>query len=346
MQNDIITQDELRRLTELIADSQIIVCVCHQNPDGDALGSMLGWAECLRTIYSKDVYVVAPDQSPDFLHWLPGSERIIRYDKHPDRCSALLGDADLVFLMDLNTLSRTGEIGNLIAASPARKMLIDHHLGPDVDCDIMLSRPDASSTCELVFRLVWQMGLYERMNRLFAAQIYCGMMTDTGAFTFGNCTPDVFFIVGQLIAKGIDRNRIYRNVFHTFSENRLRLQGFLMYERLVVDTRRHASYYALSREDMKRFSFVKGDAEGVVNLPLQIKGHKLSISLREDTEKDNVVWVSLRSVDKFPCNEMAQRFFNGGGHLNASGGRLDCSLADAIVVAKQAIESYAELLES
>ena len=118
-----------------------------------------------------------------------------------------------------------------------------------------------------------------------------------------------------------------------------------MYERLVVDNSLHASYFTITRDDMRRFHFMKGDAEGLVNMPLQIKGHKLSISLREDTEKDNLIWVSLRSVDQFPCNEMAQRFFNGGGHLNASGGRLFCSMAEAVEAAKQAITAFSDKLK-
>jgi phosphoesterase RecJ-like protein len=183
------------------------------------------------------------------------------------------------------------------------------------------------------------------MGRHFAIPIYCGMMTDTGGFTYNSNSPDIYFIISQLLTKGINKDRIYRNVYHNFSENRLRLTGFVMLERLVVDAQRHASYYALRREDLRRFHFVKGDAEGLVNMPLQIKGLKLSISLREDTERDNLVWVSLRSVDQFPCNKMAADFFNGGGHQNASGGRLFCSIDEAIKVAQQAILRYEGLLK-
>jgi phosphoesterase RecJ-like protein len=170
------------------------------------------------------------------------------------------------------------------------------------------------------------------------------MMTDTGSFTYNSDSCDVFFIISQLLTKHINKDRIYRNVYHNFSENRLRLLGYVMLERLVVDNSRHASYFSLTRQDLKRFHFMKGDAEGLVNMPLQIKGHKLSISLREDTEKENLVWVSLRSVDQFPCNEMAARFFNGGGHLNASGGRLFCSIDEAKKIAEQAILAFENLL--
>ena len=134
-------------------------------------------------------------------------------------------------------------------------------------------------------------------------------------------------------------------MFHNYSENRLRLTGYVMLEKLVVDAARHASYFTLTRQDLRRFHFAKGDAEGLVNMPLQIKGLKLSISLREDTEKDNLVWVSLRSVDDFPCNKVAEEFFNGGGHLNASGGRLNCSMDEAVKITQQAFLHFESLLK-
>ena len=250
-----------------------------------------------------------------------------------------------MFCLDFNVPSRVGDMEPALCSSPAKKVLIDHHLGPDVPAVLTISHPEASSASELVFRIVYQLGGFDRLDKKYATAIYCGMMTDTGGFTFNSNNPAIFYIISQLLTKGINKDRIYRNVYHNFSENRLRLTGFVMLERLVVDATRHASYYALRREDLKRFHFVKGDAEGLVNMPLQIKGHKLSISLREDTEKDNLVWVSLRSVDDFPCNKMAADFFNGGGHLNASGGRLNCSIDEAVMITQQAINAYESLLK-
>ena len=287
-----------------------------------------------------------PDLYPDYLQWLPNSEKIIRYDKHREGCDFVLAHADLVFCLDFNTASRTADMTNALCASPAKKVLIDHHLNPDVETTLTISRPTASSTSELVFRLAWQLGCFEQLGRHFAVPIYCGMMTDTGGFTYNSNDPDIFFIISQLLTKHINKDKIYRNVYHNYSEDRLRLMGYVMLQSLVVDPQRHASYFTITRQDMKRFHFVKGDAEGLVNMPLQIKGHKLSISLREDTEKDNLVWVSLRSVDQFPCNEMAEQFFNGGGHLNASGGRLNCSIDDAIKITLQAIQTFEEKLKS
>lgn len=345
MLENIITEEQLLTLRQLISESETIVLTCHTNPDGDALGSCLGWAEALKAGFGKTAQIIIPNQYPDFLHWLPNSEKIIRYDKHQEGCDWTIVHADLIFCLDYNTASRTDEMCQALLASPAKKVLIDHHLDPDIDTAITISHPEASSTCELVFKLTWQLGLFDLMTKHFATPIYCGMMTDTGGFTYNSNEPEIFFIISQLLTKHINKDKIYRNVFHNFSEDRLRLTGYVMHQRLVVDPTRHASYFTLTRQDMTRFHFIKGDAEGLVNMPLQIKGHKLSISLREDTEKDNLVWVSLRSVDQFPCNKMAEQFFNGGGHLNASGGRLYCSMEDAVKTAQQAILAFEDLLK-
>ena len=345
MLKNIITDEQQQLLTTLIKESDTIVLCCHQNPDGDALGSCLAWSEVLKTVYGKVPQIIVPDQYPDYLQWLPNSDKIIRYDKHREGCDWTLQHADLIFCLDFNTPSRTADMEQQLCQSPARKVLIDHHLDPSVDAALIISHPEASSTCELVFQLVWQLECFDLLTKHFAIPLYCGMMTDTGGFTYNSSNPDIFFIISQLLTKHINKDKIYRNVYHNFSENRLRLTGFVMFQRLVVDAQRHASYFTITRDDMRRFHFVKGDAEGLVNMPLQIKGHKLSISLREDTEKDNLIWVSLRSVDQFPCNEMAARFFNGGGHLNASGGRLYCSLSEAVRITQQAILAFADKLK-
>ena len=344
MLKDILTDKQADLLKTLISESENIVITCHTNADGDAIGSSLGWAEYLKA-QGKEPTIIVPDQYPDYLQWMPNTEKIMRYDKRKEQADLLLRIADLIFCLDYNTPGRVDEMQQALLDTKAKRVLIDHHLTPDVPTVLSISYPDMSSTSELVFRIVWQLGGFEQMTKHFAAPIYCGMMTDTGGFTFNSGDPAIFYIVSQLLTKGINKDRIYRNVYHNFSENRLRLTGFVMLERLVVDGKRHASYYALRREDLRRFHFVKGDAEGLVNMPLQIKGHKLSISLREDTERDNLVWVSLRSVDQFPCNKMAAEFFNGGGHLNASGGRLHCSIDEAIKVAQQAIAAYEDLLK-
>ena len=344
MLENILTEQACEQLRTLVYQSESVICVCHRSPDGDAIGACLGFAEVLRMM-GKDPQVIIPDQYPDFLQWMPNTEKIIRYDKHKEGCDWTIQHADLICCLDFNSISRTGDMAAALEASPAKKLLIDHHLDPDVNATMAISRPQASSTCELVFRIAWQLGLFEQASKHFAVPVDCGMMTDTGGFTFNSNDPDIFYIIGQLLTKQINKDKIYRNVYHNYSENRIRLMGYVLYEKMVYDAPRHAAYFTLSRSDLKRFQFIKGDAEGLVNIPQQIKGLKLSISLREDTEKDNLVWVSLRSVDDFPCNEVAARFFNGGGHLNASGGRLECSLDEAVKITKEAIAAFEEQLK-
>ena len=341
---DLMTQDEVTQLRDLVNTSTHIVNICHTNADGDALGSVLSWAEYLRQ-QGKQVTVIVPDMYPDFLQWLPGTQDIIRFDKKKDLATQLMQEADLVCCMDFNKLSRSSEeIEQVLLQANTPLLLIDHHPSPSIPARLTLSYPAMSSTAEIVFRLIWQLGGYECMTRNMATAIYCGMMTDTGGFTFNSSRPEIFFIISQLIAKGIDKDKIYRNIYHVFSVDRLRLTGYILYQKMKVLTPLRASYYTISREEQKRFHFIKGDAEGLVNLPLQIKGHRLSISMREDTEKDNLIWISLRSVDDFPCNKMAEEFFNGGGHKNASGGRLYCSLDEAEKIARKAIQTYAKML--
>ncbi len=344
MLEKILNDGECTKLRSLIDGADTIVLCCHTNPDGDAIGSMLGFGNVLQSL-GKEPLLVAPDQYPDYLQWMPNSEKIVRYDKRKDYVDTVLKIADLVFCLDFNTLSRTDGMEQSLRESPAQKVLIDHHLNPDVDATLCISQPHMSSTCELVFRLVWQLGLFEGLGKHFAGPIYCGMMTDTGGFTFNSNDPDIFFIISQLLTKRINKDKIFRCVYHNYSEHRLRMVGHVLCNCLVVDNERHAAYYTLTREDLKRFKFVKGDAEGLVNMPLQIKGLKLSISLREDTERDNLIWVSLRSVDDFPCNEVSARFFNGGGHLNASGGRVNGSMEDAVRIVKEAIDAFEDKLK-
>ena len=344
MNIELLSEAEVAILKENIANSNHIVICCHKSPDGDALGSSLAWAEYLRT-QGKEPEIVVPDAYPDFLQWLPGTERVVRYDKHAaDKADALLAGADLIFCLDFNGTDRVDEMRGALEQATARKIMIDHHLDPSMDTVLTVSHPKMSSTSELVFRIIWQLGGFEEMSRKCAVCIYCGMMTDTGGFTYNSNQPEIFFIVSQLLTKGFDKDKIYRNVFNNFSPWAIRLRGYLMSQKLNVFNDLHACYFTISRRDMRDFHFIKGDAEGLVNEPLKIKGMRLSVSLREDDRRDNTVWVSLRSVDDFPCNKVAAEFFNGGGHLNASGGRLQCSLAEAERVVRRAFAHYEGLL--
>lgn len=339
----LLSQEELFELMRIVQSSRRIVICAHRGPDGDAVGSCLGWAEYL-THLGKQVKVVLPNPFPDFLRWLPNSHTIQFYAKHEKEARQIIQDADLIFCLDFNALDRLQEMRDAVAKSSADKVIIDHHLNPDREMARMtISHPEACATSELVFRLIHQLGGFEQMTRLGATCIYTGMMTDTGGFTYSSSRPEIYEVISLLLSKGIDKDKIYRNVFNVYSVDRIRLTGYILYEKLQFLADNHASLFTLTREEMKRFNFIRGDAEGLVNMPLQVKGMRLSISLREDTERD-VVRVSLRSVDDFPCNKMAEEFFNGGGHPNASGGELPFPLSDAVETAQKAIEAYRHLL--
>lgn len=344
MNTDLLTAEQMARLQSEIDGAKSIVVCCHVCPDGDALGSCLGWADYLR-FKGKEPVIIVPDQYPDFLRWLPNSEKIVRYDKRRDEADALIGAADLIFFLDLNDIARTEAMEPALRQAHAKRIMIDHHPDPQMECAIGISHPELCSTCEIVGRLVVQTGDFDALGRHFAIPVYCGMMTDTGGFTFNSTRPEIYDLISRLLTKHIDKDRIYRNVYNNYSEDRIRLTGYVLYKKLRYIADCHAAFYTLTKQELKRFHFIKGDAEGLVNMPLQIKGLKLSISLREDTERDHLVRVSLRSVDDFPCNQMAEEFFNGGGHLNAAGGRLCCSIDAAVETTIKAIMAYESKLK-
>lgn len=343
MLTPILNNTEFVELMKVIQQSKRIVVCAHRGPDGDAVGSSLGWAEYLKSL-GKQVTVVLPNPFPDFLRWLPNSHLIHFYARHEAAATQIINEADLIFCLDFNGLSRLQEMEGAVARAKADRILIDHHLNPDRNiAKLVISHPQMSSTSELVFRLILQLGGFEDMTQSMATCIYTGMMTDTGGFTYNSNDPAIYEIISMLLTKNIDKDKIYRNVFNVYSADRIRLTGYILYEKLNFYANNRASVFTLTRDEMKRFNFIRGDAEGLVNMPLQVKGMRLSISLREDTERD-VIRVSLRSVDDFPCNKMAAEFFNGGGHLNASGGELPFPLSEAIKTAERAIEAYENLL--
>lgn len=337
----LIGEKQLLNSQEQIEKAQKIVLVTHLSPDGDAMGSSLGLYHYLQDL-GKEVRVVVPNAFPYFLKWMNGAKDIVVNTYIPTVAEALIKNADLIFCLDFNTLKRIGALGELVEQSSAKKILIDHHLDPDEDFDVVISYPKISSTSEIVFRLIAQLGDFERITSTLAECIYTGMMTDTGGFTYNSNDPEIFEIISMLLKKGVDRDHIYREVFNNYSEQRFRLLGFTLSQRMKIYPERKASLIYLSLEDQKQFNLTKGDTEGFVNYPLSIKGILFSVFIRED---DELTKVSLRSQGDFPCNKFAADFFNGGGHLNASGGEFYGSVEDAISLFEEGLEKYADLLE-
>lgn len=335
---NVFKEADIERLRSILAEGNVFVLTCHAGPDGDALGSTLGFAHYLNAL-GKEAVVVVPDAFPDFLAWLPGAQEILRFDKYRDKAELMIAMADVIFVMDYNALSRVDEMGDCIKKSKATKVLVDHHLQPERFCDLSFSYPQLSSTCEVVFRLVHALGGFELLTKAACECIYTGMMTDTGNFSYGPCTQDVYLIISMLLQKEINKDRIYNKVFNNYSEGRLRLMGYVLYEKMRVFPEYHSALITLTREEMARFNFNKGDTEGLVNIPLQMKGIYFSVFLREDTEKD-LIRVSLRSQGTFPCNKFAAQYYDGGGHLNASGGQHLGTLEEAVAIFEKALEEF------
>lgn len=336
---NLLTEEQRQQLSLLLSNTRKAVVVCHKSPDGDALGSSLSWAAYMQ-LKGVEINVVVPDAYPDFLQWMPMSDSIVRFDKKPDVAEEMIKAADTIFCLDFNTMSRLSSLQTVLEQSIAQKILIDHHENPDVDAVMSISFPRMSSTSEMVFRLIWQLGDYNEITLAMAKLIYTGMMTDTGGFTYNSNDPAIFFIVSQLLALGFDKDLIYRKVYNNYSDWAIRFRGYILYQKMNYISDKHASFFSITKEEMSRFHFIKGDAEGLVNEPLRIRGVRLSISLREDTEKNNLIWVSLRSIGNFHCDAIAQEFFNGGGHHNAAGGKLMCSMDEAVAITKKAIDAF------
>ena len=342
MLTKVIAQAEVDHVEKWFERAEKIVIVSHVSPDGDAIGSSLGLYHFL-TLQEKTVNVIVPNAFPEFLHWMPGAKEVIVYDKYKEYADKLINEADVLCCLDFNVLSRIDEMEEVVRNTPARKMMVDHHLYPGDFCRITISHPEISSTSELVFRLICQLGNFSDITKEGAECIYTGMMTDTGGFTYNSNDREIYYIISELLSKGIDKDEIYRKVFNTHSEGRLRLMGYVLYDKMQVFPEFNSALIWLDASEQKRFQYKKGDTEGFVNIPLSIKDVRFSVFLREDTEK-KMIKVSLRSVGTFPCNKVAAEFFNGGGHLNASGGEFYGPMEEAINLFKQALVKYQDLL--
>ena len=342
MLSKVISQANIDHVEKWFVRAEKVVILSHVSPDGDAIGSSLGLYHFLTSL-DKTVHVIVPNAFPDFLKWMPGAKDIIQYNRYKDFADKLINEADVLCVLDLNVLSRLDEMKDVVEKSPARKMLVDHHLYPGDFARITISHPDISSTSELVFRLICQLGNFSDITKEGAECIYTGMMTDTGAFTYNSNNRETYFIIGELLSKGIDKDEIYRKVYNNCSEGRLRLKGYVLHEKMQLFPQFRSALITLSREEQQKFHYMKGDTEGLVNIPLTVKDICFSVFLREDTEKD-MIKISLRSEGTFPCNKVASEFFNGGGHLNASGGEFYGPMEDAVALFKQALVKYEGLL--
>ena len=333
MISPIIDEHSIERLRALINGVQRIAITCHRSPDGDALGSTLALCHVLRRL-GKDATVVTPDMAPKSLEFIPGVRELVVFTKHEARARHVLSEAQLLFCLDFNSMKRIDRLAELVEPLNVRRVLIDHHLEPDDGFDLLISHPEASSTCELVFRVLMQMGLLRMMDRHAASCLYVGLLTDTGGFAYSCDNPEFYEILASVLRRRIDRIGLYNKALNTFSADSLRLQGYAINEKMQLFPEQGASLIVLSKEELERFNYSRGDTETLVNKPLAIPEIYWSVFLREDADK---IKVSCRSQGDFSVSDICASYFNGGGHFNAAGGDFFGTLDEAVAVFHQVL---------
>ena len=316
----------IKQLPKLFSEASNILIISHINPDGDAIGSQLALYHYLAS-KGKKVNMMTPNYMQEFLKWMDGSDLINIFIAGRNKCKNLIKESDLIVMVDFNQPNRLGEAEEFVMKSAARKILIDHHLSPHDFVDLVISDPESCSTTELIYELIAgiENGIF--LNRPYAEAIYTGIITDTGNFEHGSFTSRTMRTVADLLETGLDKNRIKDLVFNNYSTDRMRLQGFALNKRMVVLPEIKSAYIYLTKSDLQEYNYAKGDTEGFVNMPLSIKGVRFSAIF---IEKDGFVKLSFRSKGTFPTNEIAAKYFNGGGHLNASGGEYYDTLENTI----------------
>ncbi len=322
-----MTSTEITSLKTLLKLPKSICIVAHKNPDGDAIGSSLGLYHYL-LLKGHKVTVILPNAYPDFLKWVPGEPHIINYELHTAKADAIIHDCDLIFTLDFNALHRAGEMAEVLAKSTAIKVMIDHHQNPDGYANYVYSDTSICSTCQMVYHFIDMLNDTAYIDKNIATALYLGIMTDTGSFRFRSTTSTTHQVIAHLIDKGADNAQIHNNVYDTNSLSRLKLLGRAI-DNLVVIDHLHTAYISLSQNDLDEFNFKKGDTEGVVNYALSIKGIKFAIIFIEN-KHDGIIKISFRSKGNFDVNAFARTHFDGGGHINAAGGKSDTNLTSTI----------------
>lgn len=330
----IIDEKKVAAAAKLLDNAEKILVVTHMTPDGDAIGSSLAAMHVFSAL-GKDVKVLVPDMYLAPLRVLPGAKEITDGARYPDFAKKLFESADLIFCLDFNEPSRVSRLAPLLTAAKAHKILVDHHLNPGLDADVVLSYPQMSSASYLLFRLFCRLELFNVIDRQAAQCLLAGMMTDTGNFSYNCDDPELYTVVAELIRKGADKEGLYRALFNTFSEDCMRLNAYAIYEKMEVFKDYGAALITLSREELNRFHYTKGDTEGLVNRPLAIPGVRYTAFMREESD---CIRVSMRSIGSFPVNKVCSEHFDGGGHLNAAGGDFHGTLTEAAAYFRSILE--------
>ncbi len=335
----LLAHEELKRLQALLArENMRIVLMAHTNPDGDAIGSATAWGRQLKRL-GHTVHIIAPNKYPYFLDWMPGIDEVIIHRNEPERAEQLASEADAIFCMDFNGIGRLEALGEAINNNKnAVRVLIDHHLSPNEHYDIRFSHPESCSTAFLVYSLICELFGKQHITREIAECLYVGMMTDTGNFSYSFLTPALYRAVADLVETGIDIPHLYNSVYNSYSPQRAHLYGYVMNRKMKFMRNNTVAYMSLDEKEMRRFRFQQGDSEGFVNYPLTVGKMKMSAMFLAHSK---FIRISLRSRGDVDVNLFARRYFEGGGHKNAAGGKSFVSMDETIENFKRAVDEFA-----
>ena len=330
-----MTDTEIQQVKQLLAQPKKIILVTHWSPDGDAIGSSLGLYNYL-LFKNHNVKVIVPNDYPPFLNWMEGNNQVVNFQKETENAEKLVDAAEIIFLLDFNSLKRIDELGKHIEQSKSFKIMIDHHPQPEPIVDIFHHNVKASSTAELVFDFICLLGDENKLNKSIAECLYTGIMTDTGSFRFPSTSPQTLRAAARLMEAGAVSSEIHNRIYDDNSEDKIHLLGFCLDEKLKVLPQYNTAFITLDAAEQKKFNCKKGDTEGFVNYALSIKGIKFAAFF---AERDGLIKTSFRSKGNFDVNLFARKNFDGGGHRNAAGGASKLSM-------KQTVEKFISVLEN
>ncbi|GGZ62100.1 DHH family phosphoesterase [Mesonia mobilis] len=334
---------EIKDLKSLLASPKKIVIVPHKNPDGDAIGSTVALYNFLKS-KQHDAVVIAPNEYPEFLKWVPGQEDVLIFEKNTEKATQLISDAEVIFTLDFNHFSRTGMMEEVLAKTETTYVMIDHHQQPDDYAKFTYSDVSCSSTCEMVYNFIEMLDETDKISPEIASALYLGIMTDTGSFRFSSTTSKTHRVIANLIDKGAKNANIHQDTFDNSSYERMQLLGVAL-NNMKVFSEYKTAYITLSQEELDKHNFKKGDTEGFVNYSLGIKGIIFAAIFIEN-KADKIIKISLRSKGDFDVNQFARKHFEGGGHINAAGGKSDLNLKETTQKFEQLLADYENELKN
>lgn len=333
--------EQIQAVKEILSFPKDIVLTSHRNPDGDALGSTLGLMQYLKQL-GHNVQVIYPSDYPNIYNWMPGVEDAVIYDLDPEKATALIKAAQVIFILDYNSLDRVDKMGEMISYAKCPKIMIDHHLDPEPCADFIFSDTTSSSTSEMVYDFITALGDRHRIIPLVGENLYVGIVTDTGSFKFST-SPKVFRVVADLVDLGVNDVKLQDLIFNCQYEKHLRLLGHCLYNRMEILPEFNTGIIWLTKKDYESFDIQRGDTEGIVNYLLTLKNIRMAAFI---TEQPNIVKISLRSKGDFSVQEVCRDHFRGGGHKNASGGFSHGNLNSVLIKFKNLLPLYKDKLVS